>query len=173
MFGDGIMKILILTSINPVIASDAYVKIANAINDEDTTILCYPFFAEIKSQNDNVPFLPTFFAMLKSTLTKKMDAKLFNSPNTIVIGNSYKKHEFDFVLTLNYKEEEVFDPYLETMILDEEFKKFNKLTHIDSLYSTVDAEINLPTIDHAITFIKEAIKKNERNTTKRKTTQGR
>ena len=42
------------------------------------------------------------------------------------------------------------------MIKTEDFKDFAKIAKPDNLYTPADAELNLPTIDHAILLLEEA-----------------
>lgn len=159
------MKILILTPINPIIAGVAYSKISNSFTDspikETSDFICYPFFAEMGARMHNKEYLPNLFAMMSAVTKSDTRAKIFTKRNSIVIGNSYKDEKFDIVVSLEYDENEVFDTYIESLKTDEDYQNFTKLLNLDNLYSPADAEINLPTIDHAILFLKEALKKDE------------
>lgn len=161
------MKILILTSINPVISGDAYVKIANYFNkkqDKKTKkihFLCFPFFADIAAHNTQKEYLPMLFAMLKDSLDKDLHQKIYDKENIVVIGNTYKNEKFDMIISLDDLDSEIFDTYLETLKSEPELENFLKLININNLYSSEDAEINLPTIDHAILFLKEAFHGNK------------
>lgn len=157
------MRILVLTSISPVIAGDAYAKIANHFQrkhnnkiEKKVEFLCYPFFAEISSNADNREYIPTFFAMLRASLDKDMQKKLFKRDNVVVIGNTYKKQDFDMVVKLDDINSEVFDSYIETIKTDKDMDDFAKLVDINNLFTPEDAELNLPTIDHVILFLEEA-----------------
>ena len=161
------MKILILTSVNPVISADLYTKISSTLNQDNLEFISYPFFATMKSQIEGQEYLPNLFAMMKAVVRPEMKEKLFKKEHTIVIGNSYREQEFDFILTFQYDEEVVFDSYIETLKEDKDYSKFKELVDLEYLYSPVDSAVNLPTIEHAILFIKEAIKKDEnKNKTK-------
>lgn len=155
------MRVLILTPINPVIAGDAYIKISNHFNKKQDKVvkklhfLCFPFFADVSAQMKNKEYLPMFFSMIDTSLDKDMQKKLYKEENIVVIGNTYKDQKFDMIVSLEYDEEVPFDNYIE-MIKTEDFKDFAKIAKPDNLYTPADAELNLPTIDHAILLLEEA-----------------
>lgn len=157
------MKILILTSINPVISSTTYVRIANTLEEKGKKVnfLCFPFFADVDARNNEKQYLPTFFSMLKTSLKPEMKKKLYNKEHLVVIGNTYKEQKFDIIVALDEIEGEVFDSYIETIKQNEDLKEFAELVNVENLYTPADASIFLPTIDHAILFIEESL--NEEN----------
>lgn len=159
------MRILILTSISPVICGDSYVRIANNFSDsktkKNTNFLSFPVFAEIHASIENKEYLPSVFSMMKAALKSPAKEKLFDNKHTVVVGNSYKNLKFDIVATLDYHEDEVFDTYIESLRTDEDYKEFADLVKLDNLYSPADAEIHLPTISHAILFLEEALKEDD------------
>lgn len=159
------MKILILTPINPVIAIDSYVKITKALEKEgkNTSFISIPFFAELEASMKEKEYLPTVFSMLKAAEEEKLMKKLLNPKgydHTVFIGNAYKTMQFDMVVSLGYNadEELPFDAYIAALEADEEQQKFKELLRLNELYTAADCELHLPTIDHAILFIREVIK---------------
>ena len=162
------MNVLILTSINPVLAGDVYTKATKELKIPDNVgFLCYPFFAEMKCQMENKPFLPVFFAMLKEAEKVKMNKKLFNKEINIVIGNCYKSQEFDIIVAVDdmnrvsddpEEEDLAFDTYLTTVQEHEELDTFRAKVDAFNLYNLEDAEIILPTVKHALLFIEGVIK---------------
>lgn len=164
------MKMLILTPINPVDAGMAYSIIANHLQEkENVEVLSIPVFAEIHAQMEGKEYIPGFFAMLKGSEEVNTKNKLYQKEHTIVVGNIYKSHKFDYIISLDYDDEDLpFDPYIAELDTTE----FAKLVRVNDLYKPEDAEFNVPTVDHAIKFIEEAIKNNEQNRIKRKTTKG-
>jgi len=149
------MRVLVLTSINPVIAVDAYSKISNYFEQKEKKLnyLCFPFFAEMKVRLEGGDYIPSFFAMLETSLEKNMQRKLYNSKNVVVIGNTYKNQKFDHVIMFDDLDNENFDSYLETIKSDESLKEFGERVKIDNLYTPEDATLNLPTIDHVNLFL--------------------
>jgi len=160
------MKILILTSINPVLAGDVYRRASSVIPESDETgYLCLPFFAEMKCMRDDKAYLPTFFSMAKALEDTKLKNTLFNKKNIIVIGNCYKSQEFDIIITfddlntIDHEDEGVFfDTYLNMVKYDENMKDFADMVDVDNMYTPADAEIIIPTADHLVLFLKGAIK---------------
>ncbi len=166
------MRVLVLTSINPVIAGDVYRKVLEKFPKESQQkgILCFPFFAEMRSQLKNQSYVPTYFAMIQTSMDIDMQRKLYDRKNMIVIGNTYKEQEFDTVVALDETfEDEVFDTYIEHIKEDKELKEFAKKVNVDNLYKLEDAEIVLPTINHLLLFLEGVFEKNEDSKTKRKT----
>jgi hypothetical protein len=164
------MKILIVTSINPVIAGSVYTRLSNHFKDEqDLDFICYPFFAEITRYAKNQQYLPNFFAIIKSSFDPKVRMKLFKKKNTIVIGNTYKEEKFDIIVAYNDLDEDMRDPYIELLKQDEEFEKFAKLIKVENLYSAEEASIKLFSMPHLQLFIQEALNGNK---SKRKATPG-
>jgi len=162
------MNVLVLTSINPVIAGDLYTKMTNELGTPDNVgFLCYSFFAEMKCQMENKPFLPVYFAMLKAAEEKKMNKKLFDKNINIVIGNCYKSQAFDIIVAVDdmdrvsedpEEEDLAFDTYLTTVQEHKELDDFRDKVEAFNLYNLEDAEIILPTVKHAILFIEGVIK---------------
>lgn len=166
------MRILVLTSVNPVLAGFVYNKVVNGLMDDDSKddvgVFSYPAFAQIESEVHQKEYLPTLFSMLKVVGDKKIKEKIYEKKHTIIVGNTYKNEKFDFVVCFRDDEGEVFDTYIETLQRDEEAEKFNKLLKLDELYTPEDADINIPTIWHLTLFLKETIK-NEKLDRKRQT----
>lgn len=156
------MRILVLTSINPVIAGDTYKKILNKFTKphQQKGILCFPYFAEIRSQLKDQPYIVTYFAMLKASMEDEMQKKLYNRKNMIVIGNTYRDQKFDIVIGVN---EDIFDNYLEELKENEneEIIDFVKKINIDNLYNVEDCKIILPTINHLLLFLEGVFEKDE------------
>lgn len=154
------MKILILTSINPVLAESIYGRISYNIRQDNISFLCYPFFAEMKSRlEEGVEFLPAFFAMIRVSIQdKELRKKLYDKKNTIVIGNTYKEEKFDIVVAFDDMNDEFFDTYIEVLKQDEDLKEFKDKLRLDNLYSPEDADLKIYSMNHLITFIKEATK---------------
>ena len=149
------MRILVLTSINPVIAIDAYNKISRYFEEKEKKLdfLCFPFFAEMKCQMEQVEYIPTFFAMLETSMTTEMQRKLYKKKNTVVIGNTYKDQSFDFVVAFDDIDAAPFDSYLESIKTIDELKEFGERVNINNLYTPEDATLHLPTIDHVNLFL--------------------
>ena len=157
------MRVLVLTSISPVISGDVYRQVLNHFKkkSEQRGILCFPFFAEVRSQMKNQHYIPTFFSMLKVSLDEDMQRKLYDRKNMIVIGNTYKKQNFDIVVAFKEDEEsKYFDTYIEHIKTDPELKEFADKVDVENLYNIDDAEITLPTIHHLLLFL-EGVFKNE------------
>lgn len=154
------MRILVLTELNPVLAGIAFNQILNGIDPElkeKTTILSVPVFAEIEAQMKDKEYLPTLFSMLKAASNPKTFKKLNRKEHFIMVGNSYKKTKFDFVVALDERDEEVFDRYIDAIQNDEDYEKLYKLLKLEQLYFREDASLVLPTIDHVMLFIREAL----------------
>lgn len=149
------MRVLVLTSINPVIAIDAYSKISNYFEEKEKKLdfLCFPFFAEMKSQLSDQDYIPTFFAMIETSLTTEMQRKLYKKKNTVVIGNTYKDQKFDHVVVFDDLDNKHFDSYLEKMKIDLSLKEFADRARVKDLYTPEDATLILPTIDHVNLFL--------------------
>jgi hypothetical protein len=116
------MRVLVLTSINPVIAIDTYTKIANYFEQKEKKLnaLCFPFFAQMKIQLDGEgEYIPTFFSMIENSLQKEMNRKLYNSKNMVVVGNTYKDQKFDHVVVFDDLDAEHFDSYVTTFKTEE------------------------------------------------------
>lgn len=158
------MRILILTSLNPVKNAPAYSIITSDLPPEikeKTTIFSYPMTAQIDSMMNNKDYLPTLFGHMKAGRERKFQKILHKKPHTIVVGNSYKD-KYDFVVALDEYDDEVFDEYIGQIEQDEDYKSLKKLLELDQLYKITDAKITLPTIDHALLFIKETLKNDKR-----------
>jgi hypothetical protein len=165
------VKILVLTSINPVIAGSVYTRLANNFKDlKNVDFICYPFFAEITRYTKNQQYIPNFFAIIKSSFDPKVREKLFKYKDAVVIGNTYKKEDFDIVVAYNDLDEDMSDPYIEALKKDEDFQSFAKLIELDNLYSAENATIKLFSMQHLILFIQEAL--NDKNKFKSKTARG-
>lgn len=149
------MKILVLTSINPVIAVDNYVKIAKYFENKSKKVnfLSFPFFAQMTVELEQKSYIPAFFAMIQASLKNPLHSKLYGKKNTVVIGNVYKDEKFDHIVSLDDLDSEVFDAYLEVFKNDDEMKEFGEKVRIHDLYTPEDATLHLPTIDHANLFI--------------------
>lgn len=156
------MKILVLTSMNPVISGDAYSKIANYFDKRECSgkakidFLCFPFFAEISREIHGREYLPGLFSMMKWATKPEMQKKLYRRNNTVVVGNSYKNQKFDIIVSFDDIGSEPFDPYITAIEEDENFKDFLELVDIGNIYRLKDAEYHFHNIDHLILFIKEA-----------------
>ncbi|MFW5889570.1 MAG: hypothetical protein ACOCUD_04235 [Bacillota bacterium] len=151
------MKILLLTSINPVIAGDLYNQISQTypLEERNFKILCFPYFAYIQSRKDDQYYIPTYFSMLKASRENETHKKLYNERNILVIGNTYKSEKFDMIIAFNPRDEEVFDKYIKTI---KEQEDFSKSTKVNELYNPMDSDIILPTIQHVITFLEGVYK---------------
>lgn len=173
------MKILVLTPISPAHSGVAYSRIANHFQkNKKVDTLSISVFADIQARMENKEFLPNFFAMLQGSEIQKTKYRLYLNHYTIMVGNIYKSHKFDYIISLGHDNEEIFDLYLEELRTNPEADEFNTKARIEDLYSPEDAELNVPTIDHAIKFIEEVIKNDElnrqqfRDNAKRKTKKG-
>ena len=60
------MKILILTSINPVVPATIYSQIEESFTDENTSVICPVYFADIKARIRQGAYVPILFAMFSS-----------------------------------------------------------------------------------------------------------
>lgn len=149
------MRVLVLTSINPVIAIDAYTKISNYFEEKEKKLdfLCFPFFAEMKAQLSDQDYIPTFFAMIETSLTTEMQRKLYKKKNTVVIGNTYKDQKFDHVVVFDDLDNKHFDSYIEKIKIDLSLKEFADRARVKDLYTPEDATLTLPTIDHVNLFL--------------------
>ena len=149
------MRVLVLTSINPVITIDAYSKISNYFEEKEKKLdfLCFPFFAEMKAQLSDQDYIPTFFAMIETSLTTEMQRKLYKKKNTVVIGNTYKDQKFDHVVVFDDLDNKHFDSYLEKIKVDLSLKEFADRARVKDLYTPEDATLILPTIDHVNLFL--------------------
>ena len=149
------MRVLVLTSINPIIAIDAYSKISNYFEEKEKKLdfLCFPFFAEMKAQLSDQDYIPTFFAMIETSLTTEMQRKLYKKKNTVVIGNTYKDQKFDHVVVFDDLDNKHFDSYLEKIKVDLSLKEFADRARVKDLYTPEDATLILPTIDHVNLFL--------------------
>lgn len=152
------MKILILTSLNPVIAGSLYSYVMNNFTDEEKgklNILCFPFFAEITDKE----YIPSLFAMLKTSLDPKIHNKIYvNKKHNIVIGNTYINEKFDMIVSYAAKDDEIFDTYIELIKTESELKDFAEKVNINNLYKLEDAEIDLPTMHHVKLFLEGVLK---------------
>lgn len=175
------MKILILTPINPVDVGPAYARIANYFQEnKKVEVLSIPVLAEIQARMEDKEYVANLFAMLKGSEIQKAKYRLYLNDYTIMIGNLYKSHKFDFVISLDYDEDSdlPFDLYLNELLMNPNAAEFAELARIYDLYTPADAEFNVPTVEHAIKFIEEVIKNNElskkerRDAIKRKTKKG-
>jgi hypothetical protein len=157
------MRVLVLTSINPVIAIDAYTKISNYFEEKEKKLnfLCFPFFAEMKVQLEGGEYIPSYFSMIETSLQKEMQRKLYNSKNTVVIGNTYKDQKFDHIVLFDDLDPEHFDSYITRIKTDEELKEFGERVRINDLYTPEDASLTLPTIDHVNLFLWTSFFNNE------------
>ena len=154
------MRILVLTPINPVWNQEVYSKILKKHKSKD--VLCFPFFAEMRSQLNDQAYIPTYFAMIKTSLDKDMQRKLYNRKNMIVIGNTYKEQKFDMIVALKEDiDSEYFDSYIKELETNPELKDFAEKVDIKNLYNIEDAEIILPTINHLLLFLEGAFEKDE------------
>ena len=149
------MRVLVLTSINPIIAIDSYSKISNYFEEKEKKLdfLCFPFFAEMKAQLSDQDYIPTFFAMIETSLTTEMQRKLYKKKNTVVIGNTYKDQKFDHVVVFDDLDNKHFDSYLEKIKVDLSLKEFADRARVKDLYTPEDATLILPTIDHVNLFL--------------------
>lgn len=166
------MKILILTSINPLLASDPFVKIANHFESKEgqgkakVGALCYPFFAEIGRMEQNKEYLPTLFSMMRAATEPKMRRKLFDRKHMFLVGNSYRSEKFDLIVSFDDINSETFCTYTDALREEEDLEEFAKLVNVDDLYTYEDAEYNFVTIDHLILFLEEAFHGTDKNKTK-------
>jgi len=149
------MKILVLTSLNPILAGDVYAKIAGYFEkkNQEIDIICFPFFAEIDSQINKRSYIPSLFAMMGASLSPDLHKKIYRGNNTIVVGNIYKEEKFDIIVTYDDLESRVFDSYIEKISKDVAMKEFAEMARIDQLYSPEDATIHLPTLEHLNLFL--------------------
>ena len=149
------MRILVLTSINPVIAIDAYTKISNYFEEKEKKLnfLCFPFFAEMKVQLEGGDYIPTYFSMVETSMQKEMQRKLYNSKNMVVIGNTYKDQKFDHVVVFDDLDVKHFDSYISKIKIDLDLKEFAERVRIHDFYTPEDATLILPTIDHVNLFL--------------------
>lgn len=149
------MRVLVLTSINPVIAIDAYTKISNYFEEKEKKLnfLCFPFFAEMKVRLEGGDYIPSYFAMIETSLQKEMQRKLYNSKNIVVIGNTYKDQKFDHVVVFDDLDAKHFDSYISKIKIDLALKEFGERARVNDLYTPENATLILPTIDHVNLFL--------------------
>lgn len=153
------MKVLILTPINPVTSAELYHYFTEIYRDKNVGILCFPFFAEMRAQIHGSEYVPTYFAMIKSSLEPDLNAKLYDKKNMIVIGNVYQDEHFDLIVALeNDPEKEYFDGYLELIKSEPDLDLFKNKIYIDSLYTLNHADIVLPTKEHIKLFLEGVFK---------------
>lgn len=156
------MKILVLTSINPLLATDPFIKVTNHFSNikvepqEKISFLCYPFFAEIARVADNKEYLPTVFSMMQASMKPNMNKKLFKEKNVVLFGNTYKNQKFDMIISYEDLNSEVFDNYVEMIKHEEGMEPFAELVAINHLYTLDDSEYQFKTLDHLILFLEEA-----------------
>lgn len=149
------MKILVLTSINPVLAGDVYVKVAGYFEEKNQQmdIICFPFFAEIEARTNGKNYLASLFAMMGASLSPKLHKKIYRGNHTIVVGNCYKDEKFDIIVSYDDIDGKVFDSYIEKMKKDVAMKEFAEMARVNDLYTPEDASIHIPTIDHLNLFL--------------------
>lgn len=148
------------------LAGDVYRRASYEIKENDELgYLCFPFFAEMQCMRDNKAYIPAFFSMIDAAQGSELKKQLFNKKNIIVVGNCYKSQEFDMIVTfddldtIGHEDEGVFfDTYLNMVKYDENMKDFADMVDVDNMYTPADSEITIPTADHLILFLKEAIK---------------
>ena len=150
------MKILIITPINPILAGSVYTTILDSFKEESVTknTICFPFFAQVRAEMNNQAFIPTFFAMLKTSKEKGTYEKIYDAKNLIVIGTDYKTEKYDIVVAYDESDEdEPFDSYLKEIKENEELQEFAKKVEVEKLYGVEDATISLPTKKHLRLFL--------------------
>jgi hypothetical protein len=152
------MKMLLLTPLNPVLSRELYIKLSEKYQKTNVNVLSFPFFAAIAEELDEREYIPSYFAMIKDSLEPELHKKLYDKKRTLVIGNVYKEEKFDIIVSFGYKEDEIFDNYLEMLRTDKDFKVFSNKVDINNLYSPKDAEINLPTLEHVELFLEGVYK---------------
>ncbi|MFW6312199.1 MAG: hypothetical protein ACOC1K_08215 [Nanoarchaeota archaeon] len=151
------MKILLLTPIDTVNNSIYYTQLVDFLKERNVLVLSIPFFAETNAIMEERFYLPTLFSMLKTLKeNNKVKRKVYGNGNLLLVGNSYKDHEFDMIISLGSEED---DTYMEALRSHEDFKNFGELINVDELYKWEDAEINLPTLEHAKKFLEGVFKK--------------
>lgn len=154
------MKILLLTPIDPINSAFYYNQLLNYFTNKEVGIISFPFFAETYARMEDKMYLPSLFAMLQTSINDRtVHNKLYNRSNILVVGNTYKKENFDMIISLGDEEE---NTYVKAILEDKEFEQFNLLVEVEKLYTWEDAEINLPTIEHAKLFLEGAYKKNDK-----------
>ena len=161
------MKIVVLTSLNPVKNAPIYGEILRLLPQEikdEVNVISFPYFAEIESHNKNKEYLPTLFSMMRSATRPEFKKTLKNKKHLIIVGNCYKG-PYDFIVAFDEYGAHVFDGYIEALKADEDIKnnkKLQELLRIDDLYELKDANLMLPTIDHLVLFLKETLKNDKR-----------
>ncbi len=156
------MKVLILTSINPVLSGSTYSKLTNSLKGEiEADFMCYPFIADMIVRSEDKSYLPAFFSVIEATSKREIREKVYKNPNRVVIGNCYKQERFDFIVSFNDTNSEPFDPYIEKIKNDEDYEKFKNLIRLDDMYTAEDAKINIPSMHHLILFLQGVYEKNE------------
>ena len=156
------MKILVLTSLNPVLNQEPYQKLTRMYaENDDVLVLSYPFLADVRAKTSSEMYIPTLFAMMKTmVLDDDTRAKVMDKEKVIVVGNSMKDEKFDYIIAYQSAAvgDIVFDTYIEQLKEDPEIRAF---FNIDDLYDIEDAEIVLPTIEHLTLFLEGVIKNDE------------
>jgi hypothetical protein len=149
------MKILVITSINPVLAGDVYVKVAGYFEEKNqqVDIICFPFFAEIEARTTGKNYLASLFAMMGASLKPDLHNKIYRANDTIVVGNCYKDEKFDIVVSYDDIDGKVFDSYVAKIKQDVAMKEFAEMARVNDLYTPEDASIHLPTLDHLNLFL--------------------
>ena len=153
------MRILILTPISPVYSSDIYADLVEEYRKTNVSIVCFPYFAEIRVQNTGLDYLPAYFAMIKASLEEELHSLIYDRKNMIIIGNTYRQEKFDLVI--QYKPlfiDDVYDKYLETINNDPDFEKFKLATQSFELYDENDVDIQLTDIKQIKLFLKGVYK---------------
>jgi hypothetical protein len=148
------MRVLILTSINPVLNVEIYRVLSSKYSKTNVEVLSFPFFAEMKKQVHGGAYIPIYFSMIQAAIAdENLRKKLYAKQNTIVIGNVYKEEKFDYIISYNELGEETFDSFIDTVKTDPQFEEFRKKAYLEELYKPEDAEISLPTIEHIKLFL--------------------
>lgn len=151
------MKILILTSINPVSTVDLTKEIFNKYAKK-AGIISFPFFANTQAYMANQAYIPTYFSMIKSSRDEPLHNKLFGNKHTIVIGNTLKDEKFDLVVAFEDVRNEFFDSYMSEVKESELFAPIREMLDINNFYELEDASVTLPTVDHMMLFLKGVIR---------------
>jgi hypothetical protein len=152
------MKTLILTPINPVLTAELYRRLTQKYNKTNVDVISFPFLADMQSVLENKSYVLSYFAMILTSIRPEIHKKIFRKQKTIVIGNTYKEEEFDFILSFGADRNEIFDTYLEMIKIDEGLEFLKNNAYIENLYSLEDATINLPTIGHVELFLEGVYK---------------
>ena len=151
------MKVLLLTPIDPTNSGIYWNQMSNHLKENNVKVISIPSFAEIHARESDQMFLPTLFSFWKTIEDdKKVRRKIFTGSNLLFIGNAYKTHEFDMIVSLGEEEE---NTYINEILKNDKFEETRLVKEARKLYKWEDAEINLPTIEHAQKFMEGVFKK--------------